>query len=209
MPGGARLRTRPGRVRCRSSHQLDGGTYAVCKAGAFGRRGSVDGRMGGAERGGGGIFGLFRGASRRANPRLALRVRPHPPRGPGARRGPMGPEVGPAFQRRSWESDFSNLGVRLAETVEPRAGKYVGNDQRSQSGQKHMCKMTSARSPGSKRFCSGSICKLCKTCEWDRAYISTMQKLRNADRAICRWKDRMPVRVRNTTKSENVLIWGQ
>eukprot|EP00661_Eupelagonemidae_sp_cell13_P013619 gene13619-biopygen21580 len=29
----------------------------------------------------------------------------------------MGPEVGPAFQRRSRESEFSNLGVRLAETV--------------------------------------------------------------------------------------------
>eukprot|EP00661_Eupelagonemidae_sp_cell13_P023925 gene23925-biopygen13410 len=32
----------------------------------------------------------------------------------------MGPEVGPAFQRRSRCTLFSSLGVRLAETVEPR-----------------------------------------------------------------------------------------
>eukprot|EP00661_Eupelagonemidae_sp_cell13_P018163 gene18163-biopygen18947 len=56
-------------------------------------------------------------ASRRANPRLVPRVRPHPPRGPGARRGRMGPEVGPAFQRRSRDTPSSNIGVRLAETV--------------------------------------------------------------------------------------------
>eukprot|EP00661_Eupelagonemidae_sp_cell13_P020954 gene20954-biopygen5627 len=68
-----------------------------------------------------GISGLFRGASRRANPRLAPRVRPHPPRGPGARRGRMGPEVGPAFQRRYRESYFSNLGVRFREFA-PRCG---------------------------------------------------------------------------------------
>eukprot|EP00661_Eupelagonemidae_sp_cell13_P016615 gene16615-biopygen18805 len=40
-------------------------------------------------------------------------VRPHPPRGPGARRGRMGPEVGPAFQRRSRDTASSNLGVRF------------------------------------------------------------------------------------------------
>eukprot|EP00661_Eupelagonemidae_sp_cell13_P023215 gene23215-biopygen4294 len=63
-----------------------------------------------------------RGAPRRANPRLAPRVRPHPPRGPGARRGPMGPEVGPAFQRRSRDTPSSNIGVRLAETVSRHVG---------------------------------------------------------------------------------------
>eukprot|EP00661_Eupelagonemidae_sp_cell13_P018177 gene18177-biopygen9928 len=47
-----------------------------------------------------GHFGSFRGASRRANPRLAPRVRPHAARGPGARTGRMGRDVGPAFQRR-------------------------------------------------------------------------------------------------------------
>eukprot|EP00661_Eupelagonemidae_sp_cell13_P023563 gene23563-biopygen8877 len=52
---------------------------------------------------------MFQGASRRAKPRLAPRVRSHPPRGPGARRGRMGPEVGPAFQRRYREL----LGVRF------------------------------------------------------------------------------------------------
>eukprot|EP00661_Eupelagonemidae_sp_cell13_P022363 gene22363-biopygen11745 len=70
--------------------------------------------MGGAVRGGGsGNFGIFRGASRRANPRLAPRVRPHPPRGPGARRGRMGPEVGPAFQRLSRATLKFILGVRF------------------------------------------------------------------------------------------------
>eukprot|EP00661_Eupelagonemidae_sp_cell13_P021552 gene21552-biopygen5676 len=49
--------------------------------------------------------------------RLALRVRPHPPRGPGARRGRMGPEVGAAFQRRSRATIPFLLDVRLAETV--------------------------------------------------------------------------------------------
>eukprot|EP00661_Eupelagonemidae_sp_cell13_P016470 gene16470-biopygen15824 len=68
------------------------------------------------EVGGGGV-GTFRGASRRATPRLAPRVRPHPPRGPGARRGRMGPEVGPAVQRRSRGPEFGILSVRLAETV--------------------------------------------------------------------------------------------
>eukprot|EP00661_Eupelagonemidae_sp_cell13_P009947 gene9947-biopygen204 len=67
---------------------------------SFGRRGPVDGRMGGAVRGGG--VGGFR-----AFPR------PHPARGPGARRGRMGPEVGPAFQRRSRDTPSSNLGVRF------------------------------------------------------------------------------------------------
>eukprot|EP00661_Eupelagonemidae_sp_cell13_P023287 gene23287-biopygen22303 len=63
--------------------------------GWYPRPGLPFGGMGGAVRGGGGggNFRDFRGASRRANPRLAPRVRPHPPRGPGARRGLMGPEV--------------------------------------------------------------------------------------------------------------------
>eukprot|EP00661_Eupelagonemidae_sp_cell13_P024808 gene24808-biopygen13478 len=74
--------------------------------------------------GGSGIYGMFRCASRRANPRIAPRVRPHPPRGPGARRGRMGPEVGPAFQRWSRRTLFPNLGVRLAETVE-KAGRRL------------------------------------------------------------------------------------
>eukprot|EP00661_Eupelagonemidae_sp_cell13_P023306 gene23306-biopygen1246 len=77
---------------------------------ARGRKvGSVDGRIGGAVRGGVSNFGIFRGASRRANPRLAPRVRSHPARGPGTRRGRMGPEVGPAFQRRSRDTSRSFL----------------------------------------------------------------------------------------------------
>eukprot|EP00661_Eupelagonemidae_sp_cell13_P009636 gene9636-biopygen12244 len=67
--------------------------------------GSVGGWMGGwvARRAGGGgrEFRDSRGASRCANPRLAPRVRSRPTRVPGARRGRMGPEAGPAFQRWS------------------------------------------------------------------------------------------------------------
>eukprot|EP00661_Eupelagonemidae_sp_cell13_P024286 gene24286-biopygen7386 len=54
---------------------------------------------------------------------LAPRVRPHPPRGLGARRGRMGPEVGPAFQRRSQITCFSRLGVRGSRTM---SGVYRG-----------------------------------------------------------------------------------
>eukprot|EP00661_Eupelagonemidae_sp_cell13_P022392 gene22392-biopygen10251 len=58
---------------------------------------------------------LARLPARKSAPRAARP--PHPPRGPGARRGRMGPEVGPAFQRRSRDTPSSNIGVRLAETV--------------------------------------------------------------------------------------------
>eukprot|EP00661_Eupelagonemidae_sp_cell13_P016521 gene16521-biopygen18800 len=74
--------------------------------------------MGSAVRGGGvGIFGIPRGASRLTNPRLAPCARPHPARGPGEQRGWMGPDVGPAFQRRSRGPLPFLIGVRLAETT--------------------------------------------------------------------------------------------
>eukprot|EP00661_Eupelagonemidae_sp_cell13_P008213 gene8213-biopygen4616 len=57
---------------------------------------------------------------------LALRVRPHPARGPGGRMGRMGAEAGPAFQRLSRAILFSNLGVRLAEA----GSRHVGQTER-------------------------------------------------------------------------------
>eukprot|EP00661_Eupelagonemidae_sp_cell13_P018000 gene18000-biopygen8373 len=78
------------------------------KVGTFGRRGPVDERMGGTVRGGGGgrsgIFGIVRGASRRANPRLAPRVR-QPAARPGRAEGVDGTEV-------SQCSHLSRVGAR-------------------------------------------------------------------------------------------------
>eukprot|EP00661_Eupelagonemidae_sp_cell13_P008445 gene8445-biopygen16627 len=74
------------------------------------RRAAVEGRI---ARGRVGNSGIFRGGFRRANPRLAPRVRPHAVRGPGARTGRIGREVGPAFQRRYRDTPSSNLGVQL------------------------------------------------------------------------------------------------
>eukprot|EP00661_Eupelagonemidae_sp_cell13_P022225 gene22225-biopygen14753 len=73
--------------------------------GRVARRGSsIGGRWGG----GVGISGIFRGASRRANPRLAPRVRPPPAARPGRAEG----TGGPAFQRRSRATLKFFLGVR-------------------------------------------------------------------------------------------------
>eukprot|EP00661_Eupelagonemidae_sp_cell13_P022078 gene22078-biopygen17693 len=47
-------------------------------------------------------------------------VRPHPPRGPGTRRGQMGPDAGPAFQRR----------YRTPHVVQTLASAPVGCDAR-------------------------------------------------------------------------------
>eukprot|EP00661_Eupelagonemidae_sp_cell13_P025234 gene25234-biopygen17991 len=52
--------------------------------------------------------------ARKSAPRAARQ--PHAARGPGARTGRMGRDVGPAFQRRYRDTPSSNLGVRLAET---------------------------------------------------------------------------------------------
>eukprot|EP00661_Eupelagonemidae_sp_cell13_P021988 gene21988-biopygen2695 len=52
---------------------------------------------------------------------------PHPPRVPGARRGRMGPEVGPAFQRRSGDTIKLMLGVRFGGNgVQTRGLKKKG-----------------------------------------------------------------------------------
>eukprot|EP00661_Eupelagonemidae_sp_cell13_P019242 gene19242-biopygen11521 len=116
--GGSTAARRPG--RCGLQEHLGGAGRWV---------GGWVARCGG---GGSGIFGIFRGASRRANPRLAPRVRPHPPRGPGARRGRMGLEVGPAFQRLSGRTLSPILGVRLAGTVErPTAGRCKSPGERN------------------------------------------------------------------------------
>eukprot|EP00661_Eupelagonemidae_sp_cell13_P007520 gene7520-biopygen15091 len=71
--------------------------------------------------GGGGVrgvgdFGIFRGAFRRANPRLAPRVHPHPAARPGRAEGADGTGGWSRFPTTVPGPLFSNLGVRLAET---------------------------------------------------------------------------------------------
>eukprot|EP00661_Eupelagonemidae_sp_cell13_P018049 gene18049-biopygen3904 len=77
-----------------------------------------------------GISGIPRGGSRYANPRLAPRVRPHAARGPGARMGRMGAEVGPAFRRLSRVAQVNGMGIvanssrRARATPAPRASVF-------------------------------------------------------------------------------------
>eukprot|EP00661_Eupelagonemidae_sp_cell13_P010475 gene10475-biopygen18301 len=102
--------------------------------GVFGLPRLVEGGRGGAGGGGGGgvgDFGIFRCASRRANPRLAPRVCPHPPRGPGARRGADGTGGWSSFPTTvwghslpSWRPVGGNGGGEVVYKRKPHSGHF-------------------------------------------------------------------------------------
>eukprot|EP00661_Eupelagonemidae_sp_cell13_P022962 gene22962-biopygen14830 len=111
--------------------------------------------LGGAVRGGEkvGSFGIPWRASRRANPRLAPRARPHAARGPGARTGQMEREVGQAFQRH-WRPVGGNGGggAVLKETFARRSGPHAARAPGVQ-----MIRMPAGRSPAFQQVSWDSI----------------------------------------------------